>query len=156
MKLLVKYIYGLQDPNTLEIRYIGASVNPKARLSDHWTKRENNTLKEDWIESLQIKPILVILDELSEDWESREAYWIQHALNLGWNLVNVFTGTTRQRRFPRSQDFCSRQSKSRQGKSTGIPSESTRQKLSIAMQGRILTDEHKRKISESYLRRKGL
>lgn len=29
------YIYGLVDPRTNELRYVGKSVNPKARLSKH-------------------------------------------------------------------------------------------------------------------------
>lgn len=60
------YIYGLKDPETHKIRYIGKTKTPKARLSAHISRPANRHLKE-WILSLMKKgrlPEMVILDWL--------------------------------------------------------------------------------------------
>lgn len=92
------YIYGLKDPNTGEIRYIGKANNPKARFSQHLalTKTDTSRHKKSWIESLLRvgqKPELVILERVPEtQWEDREIWWIQHGKDSGWPLTNISSG----------------------------------------------------------------
>jgi hypothetical protein len=96
------YIYGLQDPNTNEIRYVGKSNSPKRRLIQHvWEATPYVTLvgskyqrgpKQEWLAGLIIsnqKPVLVILEKCYLiQWKEREAFWFTCLSNLGNNLVN--------------------------------------------------------------------
>lgn len=57
----ISYIYALLDPNTLEIKYIGKSINPALRLINHKCNNKATPLY-NWIRSLgDKKPILKIL-----------------------------------------------------------------------------------------------
>jgi hypothetical protein len=92
------YIYGLKDPNTQEIRYIGKSDNPKKRYASHLalSKADVNKHKKRWIASLKRtgqKPELVILERISDkQWQDRECWWIQHGRDSGWKLTNIADG----------------------------------------------------------------
>lgn len=46
------YIYGLTDPITEEIRYIGKSIRPTERLSNHCNEK-SNCHRSNWIQSLK-------------------------------------------------------------------------------------------------------
>ena len=76
------YIYGLTDPDTQEIKYIGKSDTPKKRLNQHITDsigQERKNKKEAWIKSLLnkgLKPNLIIIEKVSDNWQEREKYWI--------------------------------------------------------------------------------
>lgn len=76
------YIYGLIDPRTNRICYVGKSDNPVRRLYDHkrW-KQYPPSLKSSWICELDeegLKPILVILAEVpADEWEVHEQTWIK-------------------------------------------------------------------------------
>lgn len=83
-----KYIYGLRDPVTGVIRYVGASVNPRNRLSSHLGKDEIGSTKEkrEWVQGLldqNLRPELVILEECDwDEWEEKERWWISSFDNL--------------------------------------------------------------------------
>lgn len=87
------YIYGLEDPITKEIRYIGKTNNCKYRYNQH-INDNSKSYKSSWIKSLKGKyPNMIILDEVSEDeWEFWETYWI--TLFKSWNckLTNLTNG----------------------------------------------------------------
>lgn len=81
MKTDIAYIYGLVDPETNKIRYIGKTINPKYRLSGHINESlKTRTHKCSWIRNLlkrNLKPILKIIEICSlENFEEREAYHI--------------------------------------------------------------------------------
>jgi hypothetical protein len=81
------YIYGLKDPRTKEIRYVGKSDNPEKRLQRHLKNAITpKTHCYCWINSLlklDLLPELVILEEVSvEEWGVKEDYWINQYLNL--------------------------------------------------------------------------
>src|ERR1700722_13163788 len=49
-------VYGLIDPFTKEIRYIGKSIQGYSRINNHWndsSKKEGNTRKIQWINKLK-------------------------------------------------------------------------------------------------------
>lgn len=77
-------IYSLNDPDTLQIRYIGKTVNSlKKRLSGHitWAKYpRNKTHIANWVRFLlkeNKRPIICLIEEVSDDlWIEREQYWI--------------------------------------------------------------------------------
>jgi len=86
MKII--YIYGLIDPQTKEIRYIGRSSDPlRRRYEHHQLKRlKTQTHKNKWLLSLinkGLKAELKILEECNEtNWAEREVFWIANTPNL--------------------------------------------------------------------------
>jgi len=76
------YIYGLRDPRTKKIEYVGKSNNPKKRYYNHTgqARRGNISIKCDWIRELfknDLTPILEIIEECAmEEWTKRELYWM--------------------------------------------------------------------------------
>ena len=84
------YIYGLKDPITDEIRYIGqTSQSLYKRWKSHLheanrSTKQVNRRKDNWINSLRRKglyPLLVYLDRV-EDWNFWEKYYISKFSNL--------------------------------------------------------------------------
>ena len=86
------YIYGLVDPVSLLVRYIGKAVNPRLRLVAH-LKEIGNSKKCKWIAELarnEQKPMMVILEETNfEQVMAMESKWIGMAIGFGWELVNT-------------------------------------------------------------------
>lgn len=90
------YIYGLVDPFTDKIRYIGKSVRPKERLTNHCNDR-SVTWRTNWIQSvikMGKRPQLLILQTLKDgdDWQKIETEWIKKGRNNGWKLTNCTDG----------------------------------------------------------------
>jgi hypothetical protein len=97
-KIIMKtFIYGLCDPDTNEIRYIGKSNSPKKRILDHiYSCNDSITHKNNWIKSLLRegkKPTLQIIDEVPiVDWQMWEAFYIKKYREEGHNLTNHSDG----------------------------------------------------------------
>lgn len=127
------YIYGLVDPSTNELRYVGKTIHLKQRLRKHMTRLENNR-KASWIKNLKekgIKPELVILEVIEDsddsDWQKWESWWIAYFLQLGCRLTNLNGG----------------------GQGGIRPSDQTRQKQSLAHLGKTLSVTTRNKISHA-------
>lgn len=78
-------IYCLKCPVTLQIRYIGVTVNTlSTRLSQHiFDAKKGGTYKRNWIASLSKKPVIELIEECNySNWEEREKYWISYYDNL--------------------------------------------------------------------------
>lgn len=94
----VVYIYGLADPNTLRIRYVGKSNNPKERLTGHLSERSLHTKNEKnaWLRSLLeqgLRPVLIILQEITHGcWAEAERAWICILRMQGCKLTNTSDG----------------------------------------------------------------
>jgi hypothetical protein len=91
------YIYGLIDPITNEIRYIGKSNNPQKRYPQHINEAKlNNTKKSNWIKKLlreYKRPELFIIDEVSKNnWQFWEEHYISLFKSWGFNLTNQTKG----------------------------------------------------------------
>lgn len=90
-------IYGLVDPNTQQIRYVGKTRQKvSSRLSAHLRER-SKCHRLNWIKSLQDrgqKPEIIILEEIfgAWPWEESERYWIAHGRAEGWPLTNNTSG----------------------------------------------------------------
>lgn len=129
-------IYGLIDPNTNKIRYIGYSSNMKQRFYDHCIpyNLKKKTHKNNWlrpiIESGQ-KPIIIVLDRFdnSNDLPKAEVATVALYRSMGYDLVN---GTDGGDGFQKGHKI----------------SAETKYKLSIASTGRKHTEETKQKIRE--------
>jgi hypothetical protein len=78
----VIYIYGLVDPRTNQVRYIGASLDPWRRRSEHLSEARSSsqTPKALWLRDLLcagLEPSLTILARTTRStWRSVEEKWI--------------------------------------------------------------------------------
>jgi hypothetical protein len=87
-------IYGLTDPRTGHIRYIGQSLNPDTRWKSHCASASSNEAiqKSNWIKELKeagMKPQLLELEKVAvEDANSSELFYIEYFKMLGANLTN--------------------------------------------------------------------
>lgn len=136
------YIYGLIDPNTKEIRYVGKTINPSNRAQQHlkFRKYYAHTYKARWVDSLRrigLQPKFVILEEVDlADAILREQYWIDYYRSIiGKRLTNSASGG----QGPRNPII---------GRSL---SEETRRKISLANLGRKCSTETRRKRSLSMM-----
>lgn len=78
------FIYGLVDPITGFVRYVGKSVSPNNRLRAHLIPSllKSKSHKNNWLRSLLAvakKPDLILLEKISDaDWENAERRWIAY------------------------------------------------------------------------------
>lgn len=85
-------IYGLVDPETLQVRYVGRTIqNLNKRLQQHYYSK-HKTYTVSWITSLKkkyLKPIIVLLDSAFNEQEhyDLERWWISYrkSVGLGFN-----------------------------------------------------------------------
>lgn len=91
-------IYGLFDPRTDELRYIGKTIVPLSiRFNGHISHGKNRrTYCARWIKSLKkenLKPEIFELDTVPcKEWQFWEQWWIQYMRSLGCNLTNTTPG----------------------------------------------------------------
>lgn len=125
------YIYILQHPLTNEVKYVGKTIKkPKYRLSGHISNKRKSYLNS-WIKSiLPLKPKILVIDEVTEDWQFWEQYWISQFKNWGFKLCNLTKGG--------------------EGQYGNSPSKETIKKRVLKMRGRKLSDETKKKISDKH------
>lgn len=91
------YIYGLIDPRTEEIRYIGKSVRPHERTRNHINEPPSNCHRSHWLQQLKrasVEPVLVLLEHYSGgvSWQRVERWWIAFGRSQGWPLTNNTDG----------------------------------------------------------------
>jgi len=165
------YIYGLIDPSTNELRYVGKSISPKTRLRKHISERNlHDTYKDRWLCKLhdnKLKPEIIILDIVDEsEWVFWEQHYISYFKCLGCRLTNATLGgdqppSTKGRKH--SEESKLKMSKSKIGKSipwlnNGNPrTKKHRDNLSKSLKGRIspnkgkkFSEEYKKKLSKAH------
>ena len=85
------YIYGLFDPNTGAVRYIGRSTNPDKRLASHRNMNQNDA-KTAWVNELKAagqRPELAIIETCTaETVKDAERSWIKKCKDAGADLTN--------------------------------------------------------------------
>lgn len=144
------FIYGLECPLTKQIKYVGKSNNPKNRVKQHLyecrTSRKVNQYKDKWFKHLMennLKPVLVILDEVPiDDWGYWERWWLEVCIGWGFDMVNLLKGGDGfSKHHPETIDKIR---KSQSGKNNAMYG-----KKSKGHTGRVLSEEHKEKLSES-------
>lgn len=163
------YIYGLIDPRTDAIRYVGKTARLKERLYEHQNGVKKMGHCGDWIQQLlemNLKPEWTILEEVgpNENWGEREKFWIAYGRKLGWSLTNITAGgtggmlgcrLTAEHRakisagnlgHPVTPETRMKLSIANRGR---IPSAATLKKISRALKGRKFSRDHRRKIGEA-------
>lgn len=158
------YIYGLVDPNTHDVRYIGKSIRPRERLQNHCNDHAS-CHRTYWIQSLVSRgqhPELVILEELSDtdDWQSSERAWIAKARAAEWPLTNSTSGGDGVSDLtPESRERMARTWKGRKHRPESLlkigaasrqrrHTEEWRQRMHEKMRGREFTAEHRQRLSK--------
>tara|TARA_R100001086_G_scaffold225289_2_gene143574 strand:- start:23209 stop:23700 length:492 start_codon:yes stop_codon:yes gene_type:complete len=91
------FIYGLYDPKTEDLRYVGKANDPEKRLKSHLRDmRRRSTPVYAWFKGLAeegLVPNLKVLVECCEDtWPRHEIDEIKAARELGADLLNVAKG----------------------------------------------------------------
>ena len=160
------YIYGLCDPETKEIRYVGATRNLEKRLQGH-LRRKSDTRKERWIAALRVNgliPKIKKLEIVTEDnWQERERYWIAKYRKENNNLLNIADGgigilstellgqiSRTLSNIPRTQEWKDKISKGKLGSRLSLE---TKEKIALARRGKKFpphSDETKNKIRMSH------
>ena len=132
-------IYALCDPDTHEVRYIGKTVDIGRRMKQHSSyKIIGKSHTKSWLKSLRPKiPNVIIVEQVNFfEWKSTEIFWIAYFKMLGANLTNTSIG----------------------GDGANGTKLTTEHKLALSlgklgsknpMYGKHLTDEHRKKQSES-------
>jgi group I intron endonuclease len=130
MYIMKTYIYTLKHPETFEVRYVGKTNNIKRRFAQHKSKKclEKTGSKKlaAWIMkllSINLTPIMEIIEECEENWVEREKCWISYYSDN--NLCNLSEG----------------------GEGVGH-NESTKQKIKNSLKGRVRTQEERDAISK--------
>ncbi|WP_133255484.1 GIY-YIG nuclease family protein [Phenylobacterium soli] len=89
-------IYGLTDPVTGELRYIGKANDATQRFGSHLRDMDRRrTPLYDWMKKLRASgrsPALVIIEECAGDWREAERRLISEARARGARLLNVADG----------------------------------------------------------------
>jgi len=93
-------VYGLVDPRTDEIRYVGKSCSGLSRVKRHirpYDLANDKTWKGRWLKRLLesgLSPKAVILEEFVSDQflSDAERYWIAQGRGLAWPLTNLTEG----------------------------------------------------------------
>lgn len=137
-------IYGLVDPRTNLVRYVGKSSNGLQRPKAHWQHkhtRETRDYAHNWVRdvlSAGLLPSITVLKELEseENLNERERFWIAHYRKIPENkLTNQADGGggCSGMKFP-----------NRKG-----PSEEVRRRISQTLTGRKLSPERCKAIGEA-------
>jgi len=155
------FIYGLYDPRTNELRYIGKANDPEYRLGCHirevkWKSRIHTSHKNNWIKGLlkeDLKPYAKILREVpANEWKMHEIEIIAEAKKKGHNLVNSTLGGEGVKSHVFTEEHKRRLSESHKG---GVPwnlgthlTKEHKEKISLANRGYSHTEESKKKMSD--------
>lgn len=141
------YVYGLHDPRTGELRYIGKSDDPRYRLIGQLNE-DRGTHRCNWIRSLRregLRPVQVIIDAVPArtDWQTIERAYIAAARRDGHQLTNGTDGGEGVCGLaPETRERLRRASIGRRH------SAETRRKMSAAKKGRPQPEVWKQKMRE--------
>lgn len=89
----VSWIYVLRDPRTLEVRYVGKTVNLEARFRVYENLGSHSKHLREWFLELQqanLKPLAVPVWVVAQgdDLNAAEAAWYAHFRKKGSRLLN--------------------------------------------------------------------
>jgi len=133
------FIYGLVDPNTHSIRYIGKANDPHVRLYRH-LKEKSHTHKSMWLRSLKergLSPEMQIIEEVPVlGWQASERYWIKYYREQGCDLTNSTDGGDGLHGYVITEEHREKLSKAAIGKKRGPMSEEQKTLFSSIRKGK--------------------
>jgi hypothetical protein len=144
-------IYGLVDPRTSAVRYVGKTTQGMRRIYNHRAGlRVDRTHKGAWLRQLQAEGLqcgVLLLEELpAEELCAAEVRWIAAGRKEGWPLTNLTDGGEGLHGLARTPTHRARIAAALRGRV--MPMEQ-RAKLSKACMGRKLSAEHAAKLREA-------
>jgi hypothetical protein len=153
-------IYGLLEPNTHEIKYIGKTINLKERVRKHLqpSKLVKKNYKNNWLNKLiknNERPIVVVLENCSseENLNDAEIKWISHYLDIGCSLTNATIGGDGGKMLPESitkMKMTKKENPQTPYWLNKVFSETHRNNISCGKKGYTPTIETRNKLSESH------
>jgi hypothetical protein len=92
-----RFIYGLIDPRTRLVRYVGLTTTGMKRPNAHRDTRElgKTNYKSAWIRqllALNLNYEIVVLEESPADLKAAERFWIAYGRACAWPLTNLTIG----------------------------------------------------------------
>lgn len=134
----ITIIYGLVDPLTNQLRYVGKTISGMAkRLEGHIgnARRGLNQPCAHWVRSLLAKSRIPEIFEIEAcafgvDWEEAEQFWIENCRSLGCRLLNLSIGGGA-------------------GALGWRATEETKRRMSLKSKGRIVSADARRKIGNA-------
>jgi hypothetical protein len=127
-------IYGLVDPRTNQLRYVGKTKKSlHKRLKNHVQDARYGFKRHvcNWVGELLrlgLRPEIFVIEEVAGDWAEAERFWIAYFRSIGAHLTNIAKG------------------------GQGDPGPEHFEKLRVLFKGRVFSEEHKRKIREGIAR----
>ena len=89
-------IYGLLDPRTNQVRYIGKTIEPlRRRLKSHIVARACKYPVNRWVKKLYdagLRPEIFEIEAIAGNWQEVEQFWIAYFKFLGADLLNLAPG----------------------------------------------------------------
>ncbi len=153
-------IYGLTDPRTSEVRYVGLSSKGMSRPRCHSfpfnLAKDGKTHKANWIRGLMDAGLvygILVLEEAasSDDLPAAERRWIAHGRAQGWPLTNLTDGGEGQLGLVHTAEAKAKISASLMGRPCPTkgkhPSAETRAKMSASHKGHPVSAETRAKRS---------
>lgn len=147
-------VYGLVDPRSDELRYVGKSTSGLIRPRSHFcpSNLTERTHKGHWVKSLVtvgLRPQIVILEEVPEDASLNEAeeFFIAYFRFLGCRLTNATKGGDGARGVKRSEASRAKQSAATLGRKK---SPAHRAAIAAALKGHAVPDVVRRKIADAH------
>lgn len=94
---MIFYIYGLIDPITKELRYVGKTYDLRIRYNEHLSNLKRNSHKNNWINKLisnGMRPEIYCFEEFDLEGKAYEAeeFYISYFRGIGCNLTNNSSG----------------------------------------------------------------
>lgn len=159
------YIYGLFDPRTGTLRYVGKSDRPRERLTNQMNE-VSATHRCHWVQELRglgLKPVQRIIDAVPAggDWQAVERAYIAAVRSIGEPLTNGtdggdgVTGLSDEVRAKMRATWTGRKHRPESLAKIGAASKGRvhtqewREYMSARMKDREFSPEHRRKISQA-------
>jgi NUMOD3 motif len=148
-------IYGLVDPRTGEVRYIGKTTYGIRRIYSHrWLLFRDKTYKGAWLRQLIAAGLwceVRLLEELpAEELCAAEVRWIAYARKEGWPLTNLTDGGEGTHGLVRRPEHTAKIAAALRGRPLSLE---CRAKLSAVNRGKKLSVEHAAALRASHVGR---
>jgi hypothetical protein len=142
-------VYGIADPVTKQLRYVGKTITSLPRRFDAHLNNARHRAKrpsEHWMASLLKRGIRPEIFEIEvcapgADWEEAEQFWIAYFRSIGCRLLNLAVGGGGITGFKATPEQRKRQSESLKGR---VVSEETKRKIGAANAGRPHTERQRK------------
>ncbi len=158
-KTLCKWlVYGLRDPRTAEIRYVGKSCRGLNRPREHRRPNRRQPYLFNWITNLQKQglefEIVVFLTLPSnKGLGAAEQYWIKTLRETGHRLTNLTDGGEGIPGFKHRNSSKERISRANSGENNGMfggtHTEEVRERIAEACRERVWSEESRQKLTRS-------